>query len=77
MAQTMVSPKSVILSIAWLAFRVASQGNAGESIARGPDAFTYVQPIDTAILGQYGHVPAVPPSRMFLPCHPTMPKTHY
>lgn len=34
-----------------------------ESSPRGPDAFTYVQPEDTVILGQYGHSEPVYPSR--------------
>jgi beta-glucosidase len=34
--------------------------------ARSSDAFTYVQPRDTIILGPYGHSPAVLPSRKSL-----------
>lgn len=32
---------------------------------RSEDAFSYVQPKNTTILGPYGHSPAVLPSRMY------------
>jgi beta-glucosidase len=37
-----------------------------EGSSRNEDAFNYVQPRNTTILGQYGHSPAVLPSRTFL-----------
>jgi hypothetical protein len=36
--------------------------------ARDEDAFSYVQPLDTVILGEYGHSPAVYPARKFTLC---------
>ncbi|KFA68987.1 hypothetical protein S40285_08855 [Stachybotrys chlorohalonatus IBT 40285] len=51
---------SVALSSLLLAPSVAAQAyDAGD---RGEDDFTYVQPLNTTILGPYGHVPPVYPS---------------
>lgn len=41
-----------------------ARGQAFSGSARDPDAFTYVQPKNTTILGPYGHSPPVYPSRM-------------
>lgn len=44
-----------------------------ESSPRGPDAFTYVQPRNTTILGQYGSSEPVYPSRKSRgQCHPNI-----
>lgn len=40
---------------------------AYDATERGGDAFSYVQPLNTTILGPYGHSPAVLPSRMYQP----------
>lgn len=43
-----------------------ANGQSFDGTARSEDAFSYVQPKNTTILGPYGHSPAVLPSRMFL-----------
>lgn len=48
-----------------LAATVAN-GQSFDGTGRSEDAFSYVQPENTTILGPYGHSPAVLPSRMFL-----------
>jgi beta-glucosidase len=48
-----------------LAATMAS-GQSFDGTSRSEDAFSYVQPENTTILGPYGHSPAVLPSRMFL-----------
>lgn len=40
---------------------------AYDSATRDEDAFSYVQPLNTTILGQYGHSPEVLPSREYCP----------
>ena len=40
-------------------------GQAYDAGVREEDAFSYVQPLNTTILGPYGHSPAVLPSRTF------------
>ncbi len=45
---------------------LAATGVKGQDFgggSRDDDAFSYVQPKNTTILGQYGHSPAVYPSR--------------
>lgn len=60
----MTAALSLILSGLLLAPAVNGQAyDAGE---RGEDAFEYVQPLNTTILGPYGHSPAVYPSREYL-----------
>lgn len=39
-----------------------------DSSSRDEDAFSYVQPLNTTILGPYGHSPAVLPSSEFPTC---------
>ncbi|KAI1863426.1 hypothetical protein JX265_008820 [Neoarthrinium moseri] len=56
----MASAKSLLLSSLLLAPAVSAQ--AYDSGSRNEDAFSYVQPLNTTILGQYGHSPAVFPS---------------
>ena len=38
---------------------------AYDASVRNEDAFSYVQPLNTTILGAYGHSPSVMPSRTF------------
>ncbi|KAH8897404.1 beta-glucosidase-related glycosidase [Thozetella sp. PMI_491] len=56
----MASARSFILSALLLASAANAQDFSGGD--RSEDAFSYVQPLDTVILGQYGHSPAVYPS---------------
>ncbi|KAF2004117.1 glycoside hydrolase family 3 protein [Amniculicola lignicola CBS 123094] len=56
----MAALTSIFLTGLLLALRVS--GQAYDAIDREEDAFSYVQPLDTVILGQYGHSPAVLPS---------------
>lgn len=42
----------------------AARAQWNEPQASQEEGFSYVQPLDTIILGQYGHSPAVYPSRM-------------
>lgn len=41
-----------------------ANGQSFDGTIRSEDAFSYVQPRNTTILGPYGHSPAVLPSRM-------------
>lgn len=41
-------------------------GQSYDGTSRSEDAFSYVQPKNTTILGPYGHSPAVLPSRRLL-----------
>lgn len=43
-----------------------AQAQAYDSGQRDEDAFSYLQPLNTTILGGYGHSPEVLPSREFL-----------
>lgn len=43
-----------------------ANGQSFDPPGRSKDAFSYVQPKDTTILGSYRHSPAVLPSRTFL-----------
>lgn len=57
----MAAALSFLLTSALLSAFVNAQAyDAGE---RSEDAFSYVQPLNTTILGPYGHSPAVLPSR--------------
>lgn len=58
---------SLLLSGLCLAPYVSAQ--AYDATEREEDAFSYVQPLNTTILTQYGSSPAVLPSREFL-IHP-------
>jgi beta-glucosidase len=58
-----------LLALGLLATAVTGQDFGGGS--RDEDAFSYVQPENTTILGPYGHSPAVLPSRMY-PHLPTL-----
>lgn len=60
---TMASVLSLVVS-GLLAASVNAQ-NYGSGGREGT-AFSYVQPLNTTILGPYGHSPAVLPSRMFI-----------
>lgn len=44
---------------------VAVNAQAYDSGVRDENAFSYIQPRNTTILGPYGHSPAVLPSRMY------------
>lgn len=54
--------RSLLLNALLLAPVIEAQSYDGGS--REEDAFSYVQPLNTTILGPYGHSPAVLPSRM-------------
>ncbi|ORY61025.1 beta-glucosidase-related glycosidase [Pseudomassariella vexata] len=56
----MASARSILLSALLLAPSIHAQNFGGSG--RDADAFSYVQPLNTTILGPYGHVPAVYPS---------------
>lgn len=43
-----------------------ANGQSFDGGTRSEEAFSYVQPKNTTILGPYGHSPAVLPSRMLL-----------
>ena len=43
-----------------------ANGQSFDGGSRSEEAFSYVQPKNTTILGPYGHSPAVLPSRMLL-----------
>lgn len=49
-----------------LAVLTAVNAQAYDSGSRAEDAFSYVQPLNTTILGDRGHSPAVYPSREYL-----------
>lgn len=58
----MASSHKMLLALsALLLTGVNGQAYFGED--RDEDAFSYVQPLNTTILGPYGHSPAVLPSR--------------
>ena len=57
----MAVASTLLLSGLLLASRVNAQ--AYDSTDRDESAFSYVQPLNTTILGGYGHSPAVLPSR--------------
>lgn len=61
---TMASVLSLVVSGLLAASTVNAQ-NYGSNGREG-DAFSYVQPLNTTILGPYGHSPAVLPSRMLI-----------
>lgn len=63
----MIAPNPLLLSAALL----ASLGSAQvyETPGRSKDAYSYTQPEDTVILGQYGHSEPVYPSRKWLMNH--------
>lgn len=64
----MAPARSVLLSALAFASSATAQDFGGLRPTRGEGAFTYVQPLNTTILGPYGHSPAVLPSReLFLP----------
>ncbi|KAI0121715.1 beta-glucosidase-related glycosidase [Xylariales sp. AK1849] len=56
----MVSARPLLFSTLLLVPAVSAQDFGGGT--REEDAFSYVQPLDTTILGQHGHSPAVYPS---------------
>jgi beta-glucosidase len=60
----MITTKTMSLSglVALLASTASAQ--VYQTGGRAEDAFTWIQPEDTVILGQYGHSEAVYPSRM-------------
>jgi beta-glucosidase len=51
------------LLLSGLALAPYVQAQAYDAVDRDEDAFSYVQPLDTTILTQYGSSPAVLPSR--------------
>lgn len=51
--------------IAGLSLAPLASGQVYFGEERTPDAFTYVQPLNTTILGQYGHSEPVYPSRTY------------
>lgn len=53
------------LIVSGLLVATVAHGQQYEGSSRSEDAFSYVQPRNTTILGQYGHSPAVLPSRTF------------
>lgn len=57
----MLSPKSV--SLTGLLLVASASAQVYNPPGRSEDAFTWVQPEDTVILGQYGHSEPVYPSR--------------
>jgi hypothetical protein len=59
----MVSVPQLVVSALFAATVANSQSFDGTS--RSEDAFSYVQPENTTILGPYGHSPAIYPSRTF------------
>jgi hypothetical protein len=59
---TMATFLSSVLAGSALLQAVNAQ-NFGGSGGRGEDAFSWIQPMNTTILGEYGHSPAVYPSR--------------
>lgn len=59
---------TVLSGLLLLAAPIDAQVYMGEE--RSPDAFTWVQPLNTTILGQHGHSGPVYPSRMFMPSIP-------
>ena len=58
---------SILLSLALSALILAPCVHSQDFDAgdRSDDAFSWVQPLNTTILGPYGHSPPVYPSRMF------------
>jgi beta-glucosidase len=60
---TIMTSASQILVWGLLAASGAQAQNYGGGSSRSDDAFSYVQPKNTTILGAYGHSPAVYPSR--------------
>lgn len=65
----MSSVRALVLSCLLAASSVNAQNyDSGE---RNEDAFSWVQPLDTVILGPYGHSPAVLPSRKSCLSKPT------
>lgn len=48
-----------------LAVLTVVNAQAYDSGSRSEDAFSYVQPLNTTILGDHGHSPAVYPSREY------------
>lgn len=55
--------RSLNLLLSSLLLAPAVTGQAYDSGGRDEDAFSWVQPLNTTILGPYGHVPPVYPSR--------------
>jgi beta-glucosidase len=51
------------LLLSGLALAPYVQAQAYDAVERDEDAFSYIQPLDTTILTQYGSSPAVLPSR--------------
>ncbi|KAJ5261815.1 hypothetical protein N7497_004280 [Penicillium chrysogenum] len=54
-------PKTLVVSVL-LPSLAYSQANAGDAGTRSADAFQWIQPANTTILGEYGHSPPVYPS---------------
>jgi len=59
------SPKTMALSLFLSAFLLTSTvtSQAYDPVARNDGAFSYIQPLNTTILTQYGSSPAILPSR--------------
>jgi beta-glucosidase len=55
---------TILSGLLLLAVPIDAQVYMGEE--RSSDAFTWVQPLNTTILGQYGHSEPVYPSRMLM-----------
>lgn len=55
---------TVLSGLLLLAAPIDAQVYMGEE--RSPDAFTWVQPLNTTVLGQYRHSEPVYPSRTFM-----------
>lgn len=55
--------KTLIISAALLPSLTYAQADAGDAGSRSPDAFQWIRPANTTILGEYGHSPPVYPSR--------------
>ena len=54
----------------------STNAQAYDAADRSESAFSYVQPLNTTILGAYGHSPPVLPSRKLLPSGMLISKYH-
>jgi hypothetical protein len=64
-----VNFKMVVIQylLSGLCLYASANAQAYDSSDRTEDAFSYVQPLNTTILGPYGHSPAVLPARKSIP----------
>lgn len=56
---------AALLSVALALFLPSINAQAYDAAERSEDAFSYVQPLNTTILGPYGNSPPVLPSRTY------------